>query len=69
MLLSSGTKTNYFADTGAQPLINDDGTLILCVNGEIYNHKQLRKELDGKTLDTDSKLKRRNSAETRLSRG
>ncbi|KAG9010507.1 asparagine synthetase [Tulasnella sp. JGI-2019a] len=32
-------------DTGAQPLINDDGTLILCVNGEIYNHIALRKGL------------------------
>lgn len=32
-------------DTGAQPLVNDDGSLILAVNGEIYNHKQLRKEL------------------------
>ncbi|KAG8858521.1 asparagine synthetase [Tulasnella sp. 330] len=32
-------------DTGAQPLINDDGTLILCVNGEIYNHVALRKGL------------------------
>ncbi|KAG8946454.1 asparagine synthetase [Tulasnella sp. 424] len=32
-------------DTGAQPLINDDETLILCVNGEIYNHLALRKDL------------------------
>ncbi|KAG9049396.1 asparagine synthetase [Tulasnella sp. UAMH 9824] len=34
-------------DTGAQPLINEDETLILCVNGEIYNHLALRKELPG----------------------
>ncbi|KIO32448.1 hypothetical protein M407DRAFT_66595 [Tulasnella calospora MUT 4182] len=34
-------------DTGAQPLINGDETLILCVNGEIYNHVALRKELPG----------------------
>ncbi len=36
------------ADTGAQPLINEDETLILCVNGEIYNHLALRKGLEGK---------------------
>lgn len=32
-------------DTGAQPLVSDDGKLALAVNGEIYNHKQLRKGL------------------------
>ncbi|KAL7424662.1 asparagine synthetase [Cryptotrichosporon argae] len=32
-------------DTGAQPLVNDDETLILAVNGEIYNHVALRKGL------------------------
>lgn len=32
-------------DTGAQPLVNEDGTLALCVNGEIYNHVALRKGL------------------------
>ncbi len=29
--------------TGAQPLVSTDGKLILAVNGEIYNHRQLRK--------------------------
>ena len=29
-------------DTGAQPLVSDDGNLILSVNGEIYNHKELQ---------------------------
>ena len=33
-------------DTGAQPLISDNGHQALAVNGEIYNHKQLAKELD-----------------------
>ena len=28
-------------DTGAQPLISDNGNQILAVNGEIYNHKEL----------------------------
>lgn len=32
-------------DTGAQPLTNEDGTYILAVNGEIYNHRALRKSL------------------------
>lgn len=29
-------------DTGAQPLISEDGKVILAVNGEIYNHIPLR---------------------------
>jgi hypothetical protein len=33
------------ADSGAQPITNDDSTLILAVNGEIYNHRALRKSL------------------------
>ncbi|KAG6994048.1 hypothetical protein G7Y79_00048g084440 [Physcia stellaris] len=31
--------------SGAQPLLNEDGSLSLAVNGEIYNHKVLRKQL------------------------
>jgi asparagine synthase (glutamine-hydrolysing) len=31
--------------SGAQPLKSDDGKLILTVNGEIYNHLELRKQL------------------------
>jgi len=30
---------------GRQPLENEDGTLILACNGEIYNHRELRSEL------------------------
>ncbi|MFZ5825326.1 MAG: asparagine synthase B [Bacillota bacterium] len=33
---------------GAQPLSNEDGTLWLAVNGQIYNHEALRKELEGR---------------------
>ncbi|KAL4740336.1 hypothetical protein BDV11DRAFT_185635 [Aspergillus similis] len=33
-------------DSGAQPLVNDDETLALAVNGEIYNHRIVRKTLD-----------------------
>ncbi|KAI9828997.1 MAG: asparagine synthetase [Thelocarpon impressellum] len=32
-------------DSGAQPLTNEEGTLVLAVNGEIYNHRVLRKQL------------------------
>lgn len=32
-------------DSGAQPLVNDEETLFLAVNGEIYNHRILRKQL------------------------
>jgi len=32
-------------DSGAQPLFNADHTNVLAVNGEIYNHKELEKEL------------------------
>lgn len=32
-------------DSGAQPLVNQEGTVSLAVNGEIYNHRILRKGL------------------------
>ncbi|KAL5086112.1 asparagine synthetase [Trichoderma cf. simile WF8] len=32
-------------ESGAQPLTNSDDTLILAANGEIYNHRQVRKHL------------------------
>ncbi|MER3463267.1 MAG: asparagine synthase B [Chitinophagaceae bacterium] len=32
--------------SGRQPLISNDGKLALCVNGEIYNHRELRKTLE-----------------------
>jgi asparagine synthase (glutamine-hydrolysing) len=42
-------------DTGAQPLISQDGKTILCVNGEIYNHIALRQMVGpGVTFKTHS---------------
>lgn len=35
-------------DNGAQPLVSTDGNIVLAVNGEIYNHKELKAELGDK---------------------
>ncbi|KAL9621098.1 MAG: hypothetical protein Q9160_004483 [Pyrenula sp. 1 TL-2023] len=35
----------FLGHSGAQPLVNDDGSLALAVNGEIYNHRIIRKQL------------------------
>lgn len=32
--------------TGGQPISNEDRTLDLATNGEIYNHRELRRELE-----------------------
>ncbi|KAH7326168.1 hypothetical protein B0I35DRAFT_422040 [Stachybotrys elegans] len=34
-------------ESGAQPLTNADDTIVLAVNGEIYNHRLVRKHLKG----------------------
>lgn len=41
---------------GVQPMTNDSGSLILSFNGEIYNYKEIRKELESKGyhFNTDS---------------
>ena len=39
---------------GAQPLTNQESTLILAVNGEIYNHKMLRAEFPNYPFKTNS---------------
>lgn len=39
------SSSNASTDTGAQPLVSEDGKLTLTVNGEIYNHLSLRASL------------------------
>jgi asparagine synthase (glutamine-hydrolysing) len=34
--------------SGKQPLFSENGKLILAANGEIYNHRELRKQFEGK---------------------
>lgn len=34
-------------ESGGQPLFSEDRQIVLAVNGEIYNHKQIRSELQG----------------------
>lgn len=43
-------------DNGSQPIYNEDKTLVLTFNGEIYNYKELRNELieAGHTFATDA---------------
>ena len=36
------------SDTGAQPMATDDGQFRITFNGEIYNYRELRRELEGK---------------------
>lgn len=40
--------------SGKQPLYNEDKTLVLAVNGEIYNHRELKKEFTDYPFQTQS---------------
>ena len=41
---------------GKQPIVSEDGRYLIFFNGEIYNYKELKKELEaaGKTFQTES---------------
>ena len=50
------------SDAGHQPMVSHDGRYVLVLNGEIYNHLSLRKELNGSTVwkghsDTETLLR------------
>jgi len=36
------------SDAAAQPMSNGDGSLQMVFNGEIYNHAEIRRELEGR---------------------
>ena len=48
------------SEQGTQPMLNDGGTLVLVFNGEIYNYRELREELQAKGFvfrtETDSEV-------------
>lgn len=46
--IEESSLTLSHAESGAQPLTNADETIILAVNGEIYNHRLVRKHLKEK---------------------
>ena len=43
--LSSRATSYQKSESGAQPLTNADESIVLAVNGEIYNHRLIRKHL------------------------
>jgi len=50
---------------GSQPMCSNDGRFIVAFNGEIYNHNQLRKELEG-TNSPDSTIQWKGHSDTEV---
>jgi asparagine synthase (glutamine-hydrolysing) len=46
---------------GKQPIYNEDGTIRIVFNGEIYNYRELRKELQTSVMCSDNSTRRRSS--------
>lgn len=44
-ITTTTTAADERTESGAQPLTNADDSIILAVNGEIYNHRLIRKTL------------------------
>jgi asparagine synthase (glutamine-hydrolysing) len=40
--------------TGDQPFVSEDGSIVLVTNGEIYNHKDIRKQFSTYKFSTKS---------------
>jgi asparagine synthase (glutamine-hydrolysing) len=51
---------------GHQPMVSSDGRFVLTFNGEIYNHSEIRRELDGKGLAPDGGWRGHSDTETFL---
>ena len=47
-LLHTRLKIIDLSPTGAQPMTNEDSSVFVVFNGEIYNHRSLRRELEGR---------------------
>ena len=50
---------------GAQPMASDDGEVVIAFNGEIYNHHQLRRELEAAKAGVEQVEQGRETAEAR----
>ncbi|HVE77041.1 MAG TPA: asparagine synthase (glutamine-hydrolyzing) [Actinomycetota bacterium] len=48
LLAHTRLKIVDLSERAAQPMTNEDGTVWLIYNGELYNHRELRKELEAK---------------------
>ena len=55
-LIMLHTRLHIVGDSTPQPLVNDDGSVVLIINGEIFNWKELEKELNYKCVKSDCEI-------------